>query len=141
MKKGIDYIGAGCGCLIVNDDNQILLLSHNKFDGAWSQPGGSIEFGEDIESAIKREIKEELGVEIELFGPKTYAETIETKKGKKRHWLVGGRFAKIISGEPKNMEPEKHAEIKRFDLDDLPENITAFTKPYIEGYKKRKKGK
>jgi len=37
------------------------------------------------------------------------------------------------------MEPEKHAEIKRFDLDDLPENITAFTKPYIEGYKKRKK--
>jgi len=141
MKKWIDYIWAGCGCLIVNDDNQILLLSHNKFDWAWSQPGWSIEFGEDIESAIKREIKEELWVEIELFWPKTYAETIETKKWKKRHWLVWGRFAKIISWEPKNMEPEKHAEIKRFDLDDLPENITAFTKPYIEGYKKRKKWK
>ncbi len=136
MKRWIDYIWAGCGCLIVNNDNQVLLLSHNKFEWKRSQPGWSIEFGEDIESAIKREVMEELWVEVELFWPKMYWETLETKDWKLRHWLVWGRFAKIISWEPKNMEPKKHNDIRWFDLDKLLNNITAFTKPYIEEYKK-----
>ena len=135
-SKWIDYIWAGCGCLIVNDKNQILLLSHNKFEWKWSQPGWSIEFWETIELAIKREVMEELWVEVELFWPKMYWETLETKDWRMRHWLVWGRFAKIISGEPKNLELDKHADMQRFDLDNLPEEITLFTKPYIERYKK-----
>jgi hypothetical protein len=35
------------------------------------------------------------------------------------------------------MEPDKHNNIKWFDLDSLPEKITLFTRPYIEEYKKR----
>ncbi len=32
-------------------------------------PGGRIEFGEKIEDALKREVKEELGIEIEIKKP------------------------------------------------------------------------
>lgn len=132
--KWIDYIWVGCGCLVVNNENQVLLLSHDKFDWKWSQPGGSIEFWENIESAIKREVMEELWVEIELFWPKMYWETIETIDWTVRHWFVWGRFARIISWKPQNLESEKHRDMKWFDLDDLPEEITLFTKPYIEEY-------
>jgi ADP-ribose pyrophosphatase len=136
-SRWIDYIWAGCGCLIVNDNHQILLLSHNKFEWKRSQPGWSIEFWEDIESAIKREVMEELWVKVELFWPKMYWETLETKKWKLRHWLTWARFAKIISWEPKNLEPNKHADMRWFDLDNLPSEITLFTTPYIERYKER----
>ncbi len=46
--------------LIYNDD-KVLLIKEK--DGRWSLPGG-LEVGEMFENGIKREIKEELGVEI-----------------------------------------------------------------------------
>ena len=70
MKKGTDYIGVGCGALIINNKNEILLVRRTSKtaneSSFWSLPGGSVDFGEKVVDAIKREIKEELGVEIEL---------------------------------------------------------------------------
>ena len=39
------------------------------FPGMYELPGGKIEFGETPEEALKREIKEELDVEVEVFEP------------------------------------------------------------------------
>ena len=49
-------------------DNKILLLKRNNppFKGLWGMPGGKSEFGEHIESTIKREIFEETGLTIQL---------------------------------------------------------------------------
>jgi len=140
MKKGVDYIGVGCGCLIVNDQHQVLLIKRTDKSqwgggGFWSQPGGAIEFGEHIEDAIKREIKEELNIDIELFGPKIYAEDITTKDGTTKHRFTWARFAKIIWWKLTVMEPEKHEAAEWFDLDTLPTNITPYTLPYIQAYK------
>lgn len=35
----------------------------------WHLPGGHVDYGEDTYSAVKREIKEEFGLEIEVGGP------------------------------------------------------------------------
>ena len=45
MKPGKDYIGVGCGAVIVNENNEILLQLRNKAPEKeyWSIPSGKVE--------------------------------------------------------------------------------------------------
>ena len=52
--------------LVTNDKNEILLVK-SPWRG-WEYPGGLIEPGESFEAALKREVYEEAGVEIEITG-------------------------------------------------------------------------
>ena len=49
-----------------NSEWKYLMVRHNKKD-YWTLPGGHIEEWEDIYKAIKREIKEELNLEIKIL--------------------------------------------------------------------------
>lgn len=52
--------------VIVNDQNEVLLIKRaiNPHLGKWDIPGGFLENGEDPIEGLKREIKEELSVDI-----------------------------------------------------------------------------
>lgn len=53
--------------VIWNEQRQILIDRRRpggSMGGLWEFPGGKIEFGETVEECIKREILEELGIEI-----------------------------------------------------------------------------
>ena len=52
--------------LVTNEKNEILLV--NSPWRGWEYPGGLIEPGESVEAALKREVREEAGVEIEITG-------------------------------------------------------------------------
>ena len=52
------------GALIFNQENKIFLMKSHKWSNKYVIPGGHIELGETMEEALKREIKEETGLEI-----------------------------------------------------------------------------
>lgn len=54
------------GCLVRNTSNAVLLIRHHK--RGWEIPQGRVENGENLIEALRREVREEAGVEIEM-GP------------------------------------------------------------------------
>ena len=67
MNEDLFYLGIKL--LISNSADQILLLlrsaSHQDDQGHWDIPGGRILRGEDIETALGREIQEETGLQLD----------------------------------------------------------------------------
>jgi len=60
-----NYPEATVGALIVNNDEEILLVRSYKWGTKYTVPGGHIELGERSEAAVKREVKEEVGLDVE----------------------------------------------------------------------------
>lgn len=57
-----------CGA-ILNKEKKIFLArrkAEKKLGGFWEFPGGKLEHGEELEAALKREIKEELTIDINI---------------------------------------------------------------------------
>lgn len=54
---------------VIEKDGKILIAKRHKGDmhgGRWEFPGGKVELGETPEECLKRELKEELGIEAEV---------------------------------------------------------------------------
>ena len=49
------------------------------FPGQWALPGGGVEPGEAIDDALRREVREELGVEIATFAPLLFKDAVLDK--------------------------------------------------------------
>lgn len=128
MIQGKDYIGVGCGAFILNEKNELLLQLRNKAPEKeyWSIPGGRVELFETFEEAVKREVKEETGVEVRVIDLLGICDHII--QNEKSHWVSPSFLCKIVKGEPQIMEPTKHLDMRWFSLDNLPEKITLTTR-------------
>jgi|GEM_PF-3104397 8-oxo-dGTP diphosphatase len=52
--------------LLLKLDLDNLTLGHDALDGDWDLPGGRINEGESAEDALKREVREEVGIEVSV---------------------------------------------------------------------------
>ena len=134
MKNRI--VRVGCGALIINDKGEVLLLKRGKKTrnqaGLWCQPGGGVDYGETVEQAIIREIKEELGIEIQLVKYLCYTDQILSDED--QHWIAISYLGKIVKGEAQNLEPHKHEEIAWFSINSLPDDLSDTTKDSTKAY-------
>lgn len=120
VTVGRDVVGVGVGALIVNEHNQVLLSlrgpkAKNEV-GKWEIPGGAVEFGETFEEALRREIKEEIGVDIAVGEMLQLCDHILPEEG--QHWVAPTYFCTIQSGTPENLEPGKCDQLGWFSLEE-----------------------
>jgi ADP-ribose pyrophosphatase YjhB (NUDIX family) len=55
---------ATVGALIFNGAGEVLMIRTHKWSNLWGIPGGKIKWGEPSEAALRREIKEETGLDV-----------------------------------------------------------------------------
>lgn len=122
MKKGIDYIGVGAGAIIFNKDGKLFLAKRGaetrNEKHRWEFPGGSVEFGETLENALVREIREEYGFVIEVVQLLDVVNHILPEE--KQHWVSPTYICRYKNGKPCIKEPHKCEEIGWFNLGAIP---------------------
>ncbi|MDT7919928.1 MAG: NUDIX domain-containing protein [Meiothermus sp.] len=52
------------GALVQGPSGRVLIVKTTKWQGLWGVPGGKIEWGEPLEKALRREFREEVGLEL-----------------------------------------------------------------------------
>ena len=109
--------------VITNAEGKVLLLNHllRPYSG-WGLPGGFLTAGEQPEDAIKREIREETGMDIEnvkMFRVRTIRRHIELL------------FTADAAGEA-TVQSREILDLGWFDLEELPEGLPESQKNVIK---------
>jgi 8-oxo-dGTP diphosphatase len=119
MMEGRPKIGTGV--IIIKDGKVLVLRRKGNHAPKYAIPGGHFEMGETFEESAKREMREELG--IDLIDPKVIAVTnnLETYREEGKHYISVILLAEKFSGEPKIMESDKHEDMHWCDPRNLPE--------------------
>jgi len=93
------------GAVIEDGKGRILLVKHKPerggfWRGKWICPGGALELGETIDEGIKREVKEETGLEIDLVKLLLpYDRIVKSTDGVSLHVVYIDCLAKLVGGE------------------------------------------
>lgn len=119
----MEYPLVAVGGVIIDKDNKILLVKRknppNK--GSWAIPGGKVKFGETLEEAVKREIKEETNLDIKVKDLLAVVEII--KEG--FHYIILDFLCEVTGGNL--MASSDAEEAKYFRLEELEKTYTSPT--------------
>lgn len=120
---------------VISDDQNRVLLAKRKSEcrnGLWGAPGGFLENGEELIDGLKREVREEVGVEVEVLGLVFCMVEDEPypKSSFENSHVINFQFkCKVISGEPKSLH--ETSEVRWFSKDEIPWDQIAF--PGVKG--------
>lgn len=122
MKKLYRIISA----ILINEQNNTVLLVRNSDEHSnnlWSFPGGQIEKGETLKSALKREVKEETGLAIN--NPKLAYVTENFVEKFNAHSLVTYFSSTNFEGDIYINDPDKEiTEVKWIKISEVEKYIT-----------------
>lgn len=90
------------GALIIDAD-RILLVERGRepLKDYWSIPGGAVETGEKLEEALRREIREETGLEVGILGlVEIYERIMRDADGRPEyHYVLMDYLCRVAGGE------------------------------------------
>lgn len=126
-----EYPRLGCGAAIVRDGKILLIQRLREPEaGYWGLPGGKVDWLEPIENAVVREVREELGISLHETELLCVADQIDSVR--ETHWVALVYLASRFDGDPKLIEPHKHAASGWFSLAQMPEPLTAATRKALQ---------
>jgi ADP-ribose pyrophosphatase YjhB (NUDIX family) len=103
---------------IIEIDNGIILIKRKNPPAGWAIPGGFVDYGETLEEAAIREMKEETSLDINL-GRQFH--TYSNPDRDPRHHTVSTIFIATATGNPEAADDA--IDIGIFTKDNLPEDI------------------
>ncbi len=123
------------GGLILNDKKQVFLAKSHKWKNRFTIPGGHIELGETVEEALKREIKEEIGLEIEPIRFLIMQEAIYSEEFyKSKHFIFLDYLCEAKTTDVKVDKDEMQDFVWGDPRKALEMNVDSFTKRTLKKY-------
>ena len=130
-----NYPEATVDALVVNDKGEILLVRSYKWGSKYTVPGGHIELGERSETAIKREVREEVGLEVEPVRLLLVQEAIYPPDYvKHEHYIFLDYLCRTNSSKVELDGNEIQEYIWRLPKDALQLDLESFTRNLVEAY-------
>lgn len=135
------YQQVSTGGLILNDKKEALFVKRAETEdfqpGSWELPGGGSDFGETPKEALKREIKEECGIDIEVLSPLTVKTYFMENPEEKIQRIEIIFYCKMVDKKQKIILNPEHSELKFLFLENLGElKLSEYMKGVIEDISK-----
>lgn len=125
LRPGIDFIGVTTA-FYCNDGNGNFLV-HKRGDhardekGVWDFGAGAPDFGERVEDAVLREVKEEWGVRGTIQEQLPAMSILRTFESIPTHWIAIPFFIQVDVKKARIMERQKFSEMRIVRLSRLPQ--------------------
>lgn len=106
---------------VIVEKRNVLLIKRGRdpYKGFWALPGGFVEYGETTEDAVKREVKEETGLDCDIVAlTGVYSDLDRDPRG---HTISVAYLMKVVHGEVTAGNNARDA--FWIDIDELPEKI------------------
>lgn len=123
------------GCFILNDKNEILLVRSYKWPDKWVVMGGHVEWGEKIADAVVREVKEEVGLNVEFTKVIEVAEFVfDPSFHDKKHMVALQSECHVVGDPTPKIDNDEIQEAKYFSLEEAVkiDNLLDVTKKTIQ---------
>ena len=126
----------GAATLILDEQGRLLLMKRSD-SGCWGPPGGAVELGEAVETAARREVREETGLELDeltLFGVFSGPELFYRYPNGDEVYNVTIVYLTRIPRGAVRLNGE-HTEWRWFATAEIPEDLSPPIRPVIEQFK------
>jgi 8-oxo-dGTP diphosphatase len=107
---------------VIFRDGKVLLVRRARSPGKgfYSLPGGRVEYGESLHTALTREVDEETGLKIEILGLAGWREVLPGDSATGGHYVIMSFAARWLSEEPAlNEEHDDYKWLQPGDFGDL----------------------
>jgi len=137
----------GVGGVVVHRQRALLIRRGcEPLKGAWSIPGGMLELGEELTEGVRRELKEETGLDVEPLEIVAAFDRI-TREGKrvKYHYVIVDYVCRLRGGKLKPSSDVTDArwarreEMPEYHLSEMATKVILKSFEFFERQKERKK--